>query len=322
VFLALLGWSGGLVWIAAGYIGLQFTSNIAHGPAQGLLPDKVPADQLGAASGVKNLMDMGGLVVAMLVLGRVLDPEARRLVPAVLFVAGILAFGLVVTLLGVHETPSTSTTSSRPPTSSPTSIPLPSPNVISYWWLIASRFLFLLGIYGIQGFAQYYIRDVMNVANPVKVTGDLLATITLALIAFAVGGGWMGDRIGHKWVLVIASGIGAVGCLLLLAARTPGTLLVYGSVLGAGIGLFLTSNWALANMLAPAEEAGKYLGLSNLATAGAGAVARLAGPLIDLLNNTWPGSFHGYTMLFTFGAVATLVSVTPLRRVHVERKTT
>ena len=45
IFLAILSWAGGLVWLAIGYIGLQFTSNIAHGPAQGLIPDRIPTKQ-------------------------------------------------------------------------------------------------------------------------------------------------------------------------------------------------------------------------------------------------------------------------------------
>jgi MFS family permease len=174
----------------------------------------------------------------------------------------------------------------------------------------------LLGIYDVQVFAQYYIRDVIRAANPVKLTGDLLAVITLSLIAFAVAGGWLGDRVGHKRMLWVASGLGAVGCLLLLGARTPTTLLGFGSVLGIGIGLFLTSNWALANKLAPHEQAGKYLGLTNLATAGSGATGRLLGPLIDLLNNASPGAFNGYTMMFVFGAGCAVVSALVLRKVR------
>jgi MFS family permease len=78
--------------------------------------------------------------------------------------------------------------------------------------------------------------------------------------------------------------------------------------LGVGVGLFLTSNWANASRLAPPAEAGKYLGLTNLATAGAGAFARLGGPLIDVLNHWKPGVFLGYSALFLFGAVLTLLS--------------
>jgi len=90
-----------------------------------------------------------------------------------------------------------------------------------------------------------------------------------------------------------------------------------GSVLGAGIGLFLTSNWALANQLAPGEEAGKYLGLTNLATAGSGALARLEGPALDWLNGLWPDQWVGYTLMFIFGAVCMLLSVLFLSKIQI-----
>jgi MFS family permease len=316
IFLSILAWAGGLLWIAVGYIGLQITSNVAHGPAQGLLPDRVPPPQRGLASGIKNLMDMAGLMTAMLILGRVLDPEAGHLIPSMAIIAAFLACGAAVTLIGIREQPS-NTPTSRDDTQNGVKIsPDSRRSKTSYTWLIASRFIFLFGIYGVQGFIQYYIRDVMRVVNPVKLTADLLAMIILALMIFALGGGFLGDRIGHKRVLYLASVIGSVGSLLLIGARTPTTLLVYGCVFGAGLGLFLTSNWALANILAPSEQAGKYLGLSNLATAGAGAVARLTGPVIDVLNNARDGLYFGYTFLFILGALAMLTSLILLRRVE------
>lgn len=188
-----------------------------------------------------------------------------------------------------------------------------------FWWLIASRFLFLCGIYGIQSFAQYFVRDVLAVSNPIKLTGDLLAVITLALMVFVVAGGWLGDRFGHKRILLVASLVGATGCLLLLQANTPGRLLAFGSVVGVGLGLFLTANWALVNEQAPVAEAGKFLGLTNLATAGAGMVGRLEGPFIDLLNNARPGAWWGYMLLFLSAAAFMLLSALLLRRVPGKR---
>lgn len=317
IFITLFAWSGKLVWIAIAYIGMQITSNIAHGPAQGLLPDRVPSPQLGAASGIKNIMDMAGLVAAMLILGRVFDPDAHHLALAMILVAVFLACGAVVTLFGIHER-SSITLKDQAIVSEDTSQLLLSDSrekIKAYTWLLASRFVFLYGVYGIQGFVQYYIRDVIRAQNPVKLTADLLSTIILALMVFAMFGGWLGDRIGHKRMLYLASGIGAVGSLLLTGARSPTSLLVYGSIFGAAIGLFLTANWALVNILAPSEQAGKYLGLSNLATAGAGALSRLNGPLIDVLNNARQGVYLGYTLLFILGAITTLASVLLLRLV-------
>jgi MFS family permease len=106
--------------------------------------------------------------------------------------------------------------------------------------------------------------------------------------------------------------------LLMLFATDMRGLIVFGTVLGAGIGLFLTSNWALANALAPREEAGKYLGLTNLATAGSAALARLEGPVLDWLNAAWPGAWAGYKGLFVFGAVCMLLSVFLLRKIDVK----
>jgi MFS family permease len=95
-------------------------------------------------------------------------------------------------------------------------------------------------------------------------------------------------------------------------------LLIFGSLFGAGIGLFLTANWALANTLAPQAEAGKYLGLTNLATAGSAALARLEGPVLDWLNAAQPGAWIGYKGLFIFGAIVIFLSAFILRKIDVE----
>ena len=142
-----------------------------------------------------------------------------------------------------------------------------------------------------------------------------MAAITLALVVCALAAGWLGDRLGHRKVQYAGSTIGMLGSLLLLLARTPQTLMIFGGILGVGIGLFLTSNWALVNRLAPVAEAGVFLGLTNLATAGSGAVGRLLGPVIDLLNNADPGVYAGYSALFIFGAVCTGASALLLAKV-------
>jgi hypothetical protein len=101
----------------------------------------------------------------------------------------------------------------------------------------------------------------------------------------------------------------------MLTARTAPGVLAFGSIIGAGIGVFVTANWALANDLAPAGEAGKFLGLTNLATAGSAAISRLTGPGIDWLNALRPGANLGYAALFSGAAAFALLSLLALRRV-------
>jgi MFS family permease len=167
----------------------------------------------------------------------------------------------------------------------------------------------------VQAFAQYYLQDVIRVPDPPAQTGDLLAALTLSLVVLVLIGGWLADKFGPKRLLYFASFVTAGGMILMLLANDMTGLMTFGMVLGAGIGLFLTANWTLANQLAPGEEAGKYLGLTNLATAGSGALARLEGPALDWLNGLWPGQWVGYTSLFIFGAACMLLSVLFLRKI-------
>lgn len=325
VFLVFLGWAGGILWLAIGYIGLQFSSNVAHGPAQGIIPDQVPSAKFGAASGFKNVMDMAGLILASLIMGRIYPEGTTHPYLPIAVVIAFLMFSAAVTITGVREKPTKHPSTSADPSSvlvvttaasgvKPFRLIITTVQRIDFkqnsrfWWLILSRFLFLFGVYDIQAFLQYYLRDVLAVANPIQLTGDLMAVIAVTLTICTLAGGWLGDRYGHKKIQLLASIISSAACALLLSARTTQSVLIFGSFLGVGVGLFLTSNWANASRLAPPAEAGKYLGLTNLATAGAGAFARLGGPLIDVLNHWKPGVFLGYSALFLFGAVLTLFS--------------
>ena len=313
VFLALLAWSGNLFVIVLGYAGLQLTSNIAHGPMQALIPDIVPDEQLGLASGLKNLLDMAGLIIASLAAGALLSPEDRYPVVIMVVVMVVLAICSLVTFVCVREQNSLNKSRDKTKLSLKKLFYFDLKANTSYYWLILSRFLFLVGIYGIQTFAQYYIRDVMQAPNPLKATGDLMASLALSLVICSLVGGWLTDRIGARVVIYLASTISAVGAFLLVFASNLLLLTVYAGVLGAGIGLYLSSNWALASRLAPRSEAGKYLGLTNLATAGASAVSKLGGIPIDMINNAYPGLYYGYSGLFVMGGIFSLISMLMLK---------
>jgi len=315
VFLSILAWSGGLAWLFLGYIGLQLSSNIAHGPLQGLLPDRVPREQLGVASSFKNFMDMLSLIIASLLAGRLLDPVSRDPTTIMLVLIGLLAVSAGITIFGVHESSSPIGKGDRGDNDFLSQFKIDFRQNLSYWWLIAERAVFLLGIYGVQAFAQYYLQDVIRVPDPPKQTGDLLAALTIALVILVLLGGWLSDKYGAKRILIAATYVSALGIFLMLLAKDTRGLLIFGAVFGAGIGLFLTSNWVLANSLAPGEEAGKYLGLTNLATAGSGALARLEGPPLDWLNAAYPGAWIGYKGLFIFGGLCILLSIFLIRKI-------
>lgn len=319
VFLSILAWVGGFVWLFIGYIGLQFSSNIAHGPMQGLLPDRVPKTQLGTASSLKTFMDMVALIIASLLAGRMFDSATGDPTAIMLVVIGLLAISAAITILGVKEEPAQEGERTDWQAVS-NQFKIKFSDNPDYWWLLVERLLFLLGIYGVQTFAQYYLQDVLQVADPPKQTGDLLAALTIAIVVLVLIGGWLTDKYGAKKVLYFATYSASAGVFLMVFAKDMRGLLIFGSLFGSGIGLFLTANWALANTLAPEEEAGKYLGFTNLATAGSAAIARLEGPALDWLNNAWPGEWVGYKALFIFGAVAIFLSAFILKKIDVRTR--
>ncbi|HET6845343.1 MAG TPA: MFS transporter [Anaerolineales bacterium] len=316
LFLSILGWAGGLMWIFIGYVGLQISSNTAQGPLQGLLRDRVPQNQLGVASSIKVFLDLGSLIAASLISGRLMLPGGGPQPAAFLVIVGLLIAGAGVTILFTTEESSQVQRRENGPVvrgiegngALPTS---------GYRWLIAERGMFLLGVYGLQAFGQYYIQDALHVADAPRAAGNLLSVIGATTVLFVLAAGWLSDRFGPRPLLYIASALAATGMLGMLGTTELSGLYGAGSLIGAGMGLFLTANWALANQMAPVADAGRHLGLANIATAGAAALARLEGPAVDWLNAGQPGTWRGYQAIFVFGAACFLLStwfLTKLRK--------
>lgn len=189
----------------------------------------------------------------------------------------------------------------------------------SYWRLIFSRFLYLVGIYGFQSFAQYFIRDKFSDQDPIIFTQFVMGAFVIVLIIFSLISGVKSDKGGRKRWQIASSFIGAFGAVLLIFANTPAQLIIFGSIMGIGLGIFLSVNWALANQMAPKGDFGKYVGLTNIATAGSAAVARLEGPMIDYFNNSAPGHWWGWTVLFAVSAVLMLASAIAILKIQEPR---
>lgn len=320
VFLAGLALAGGIWGLLLGYLFLQIASNTAHGPAQGLIPDLVPSDRRGLASGMKNLFDMGGLVVTSLVAGQLMGRDNPGLVFAI--TGSVLLACALITVLATPEKPTSSTDPSPAGTSLRGLVQVDFRRYPDYTWLLLSRFLILLGVYAVQGFAQYYIRDRLGVSNAAEVTGNLMATIGLTLTLLVFPAGWLSDRFGRLRLNLFSGALASLGILLLILVKDVTALYLFGAIIGMATGIFLSVNWALATDLIPLEEAGKYLGLSNLATAGASAASRLGGPFIDGLNALRPDAYWGYPALFLLASASALTGTLLMRRIRIPPRQT
>jgi MFS family permease len=184
----------------------------------------------------------------------------------------------------------------------------------SFIWWVVNRLLFLAAVGSIQGFALYYLRDVLNLPDAERWTGILLAFVAITLIASALGGGYLSDRMGRRRLVALSAVVAAAGTFVLLLAGDITHVIVAGSIIGLGAGAFMATNWALGTDLVPPEEAGRYLGISNLAGAGAGIVgAGIGGPMADFFNVLEPGL--GYLVIFALYGMLFLLSAVALTRV-------
>ena len=360
---------------------IQFSSNISHGPLQGLIPDLVPEDQRGRASAVKAIMELLPLILVGLTIAKIVGAGKLDLA---IFITGIsLLIVTLVTILFVKETPlqEKPTTPFWPPMvrvlgmlagiaigaaagllggglvgglaglvtllagSKTTAISVgvgvggavamivavvtgvwagalgtlgkeARKNSSFVWWIV-NRLMFLAAATSIQGSIFYFVMYAFKLSNEEasSMTGSLTSIIGIFIVLTALASGWISDRIGRTRLVALSGIVAAAGnVLLLITIWVPNLAIVYvsGTIIGLATGLFMTANWALGTDLVPADEAGRYLGVSNLAGAGAGIIgAGIGGLVADAINHYYMGLgyfavFAAYAVLFGLSTVTLL----------------
>lgn len=308
--------------VVAGVLLIQLASNTVQGPWQALIPDQVPAGQRGAASGLKAAFDILAFVLGRQVSGRLV--AAGSVVGAVSVAAGLFAVVLLLTLVAARERPMVLPAA-----------PQPVPRVLGHsfvvdwkahpafaWWF-ANRFLFWAGFIALNTFLLFYMIDVVHMAEAEaqRFVGNMSTVIGLVLLVVTLPSGWLADRVGRKPLVASAGLIAAAGTAMVLVVRTPGLITAAGALIGLGVGVFLSANWALVTDLVPQAEAARYLGIANIATAGGSGVARLlGGALIDPVNRLLGSPSAGYRCLYGLTMLAFLAGTAAILRVPEQRR--
>jgi MFS family permease len=332
----------GLLAVVHSYAGVlvvmvcvELASNTAQGPYQGLLPDVVPRDQRGLASGFLGGAQLAGQVFGVAIAGvLVLDGQVGL---GIVFVMVSLGLGTAVTTWGVDERAGRS---SGPGASLGWAAnvldrildphhwrPAIRSMVLEVWgrdvleqrdymWLLASRLAILMATGTLQPFVYYYLEDSIGLGSRAgTLVAPLAAVVVLVALVSAVPGGVMTDRWGRVRAVALSAVSGAVGAALFAVAPSYLSLFAIAIPFGLALGVFLSADWALLTEVAPAGEAGRYLGLSNTVTATAGLLAvAIGGPLADIVNGVSFGA--GYRAIFVLAAAEFLVGAWCVLRVH------
>jgi len=178
----------------------------------------------------------------------------------------------------------------------------------SFTWWVINRLAFLVGSTNIASFVLYYLQerfDNLSGSLAAGPTALLVMLVGIAILVSSIPAGWLADKFGRKQVCAFSGGLAAFGMALVLVSPGMTMLYVGGLLVGAAIGFFYSASWALGTSLVPKEEAGRYLGIQNLASAGAGAIgAYIGGPIGDGVGFTVLMAIFG--LLFLVSSIALL----------------
>ena len=281
MFLVAIANSNTLLAIAAFIALLQFSSNFAQGPFQGYVPDLVPAAQVGFASALVGLMQVMGNVSGF-VIGGIATATNN-------FALGLIALGVLelVTMLSVvirvREGPKAKSRAGR----SWFSIAAEAwgTDVLrerSFLWLVSSRLAILMAGSMLTQLATPYLRRSLGLDQ--RDTGlviiGLTGLVALGTLIAVVPSARISDRIGRKPVIWASCVIGGVGLAICAAAPSVPFAYLGAGMYGLSAGIFLAVDWALMTDIIPKASSGRYMGLSNVATASSGVLAIAIGGLI------------------------------------------
>jgi Na+/melibiose symporter-like transporter len=312
-----VGLAGGFTGLFVFYCLLQLASNTAQGPFQAFIPDMVPAQKRGLASGVKALLEIIGgaalIYVSSLFVDRYLAGAGSQWLWMILAIlAALLAGGVVYTVAAVKESPSGP---GGPRTSLLQTLAHTARHISAnrdMVWFLASRLLVYMAFTTIQQFALYFLRDVIGMADPAEATAKFTVVAVAAMLVAVWPAGYLCDKIGRRPISFGAGLLGALGIAVIAMAQDYNSVLWAAGFIGLAMGAFNSANWALATDLAPPGEEARYLGIANMATAGGGALARGIGPAIDFFNRRGPGAGYDFMLYvciayFAVGAVLVLM---------------
>lgn len=300
-----IGLTGSYVVLFLTYCLLQISCNIAQSPYQAFIPDLVPQNKRGLASGVKSLLEILGGVSIVRLIAYLMDhyfagKGGQWLWLSLCILIIVLAGAMVATILTVKE--SSGIVTARLPflITLYRSFKVNIKTNRDFILFLISRALMSVPGVALQLFALYYLMDVVGIANPVSVAADLVIVVGICLLATVYIAGRLSDKVGRKPVLVPSGIVGALSILLLFFSRSYINIMFCGALLGISNGAFLSSSWAMATDLVAKGEEARYLGLITLALAGGSALARLIGPVIDVFNNIDSGLGYQVMLLICF----------------------
>lgn len=304
--------------LVAAWALVQLAYNAVLAPLSALLADQIDETHRAKASGVFGAAGGIGIVPALVVatLFSSNQPLLFTIMPA------IAAVVTVIVCLRLKDEPLDK--ASAPPLRlgsilsafvfDPRTAPL-------FGWAWLQRFTMQLGYTLAGSFGLYFLMLRLAVDAPGAtplVTGATLVSALVMMIASFLGGLWAGRRGNYGPFIVVAAGLLILSLLINAFASNALVYIAATGVAGFGIGMYYAVDLALAMRVLPPQEAGRYLGVFNVAKTLPQSLAPALAPLILLVGGTDPvaGGEKNYAALYLVGAAFAAVSLLALLKLR------
>jgi len=308
-----------------GFLMLSLGNFVAVAPYSALVPDVVPHNQRGKASGWLGAMSMVGFLAGG-GLSYHLDSFGIFLTYLIMIIVSLGSTG--VTVMWVPEV----------------RVALTAPKFSmaecicaffaafmdnDFFWVFSSRFFIQMGSIAVQENLQFYLHDSLKgnytilgvklAKNAAEAAAVLFIPLLTGALLSSVFAGYISDLWGgkRKHLIYISGGTMAVSVLLFGINDIFFWDVVISLIFGFGFGIFSAIDWALATDVLPdADSYGKDMGLWNLAfTLPQVFVGPLAGNTIDHFRSK-DQSRLGWFLIFSAVAASFVAGTYLVRRVH------
>jgi MFS family permease len=306
--------------ILLGYVIIQFFFNGAGAAYAGIIPDVVPAQEVGKASGFLATMTQLGIGAGLGVTSALNGSRASYAVMGAVALASLIP--TVWAAQGEGETPVPA--HPKRPLGEAVAEFLRPLHEGDFAWVVFTRFMISSGITAVLYFLLNFFRDVVLPphSNASGFTSNWLLVVVATAIPFGFFGGQISDRIHRRKIFVYISGAAQASVALIFIVFYPTAIpLVFalGVAYGVGYGMYFAVDWALAcDTLPDPKASAKDMGLFHIAlTLPQAIIPFFGGPLIDALNG--PHGNSGYRVVFSSAVVFLFLGTVLVSRIKTVR---
>lgn len=262
--MAIMGFAGSVPILLVGEILAQVGVDTVLAVTTALIPDQIPLSQRPFISSCVGMAPNVGGVIGLLLVSHLTD--TRVITQGYLLMAAVSLFCVMFFLIIVNDPPVSR--DELPPSFHLGSFlvgfvqPLSSKD---FCLTFVSRCFGYLSFTILGAYTLFYLRAVLHYTTPAAATGvanfQLVSTIVLVLFAFSAG--WLSKRTNRLKPFVIGGGLTmAAGLGVMVVLPTWTGILIAAVIFGAGFGLYLGVDIALAVRVLPSKDArGKDLGI-------------------------------------------------------------